>query len=109
LNQVHHDDIPMPMPDGASPPFAWTLQPAGSTFDPPIRIEYPNMSGLPAGAIAYFLSFNHDTERFEIVASGHVLKDGSKIVSDPGVGLSLAGWGCNCPPYSVTGGCGNCN
>ena len=27
LNQVHHDDIPMPMPDGASPPFAWTLQP----------------------------------------------------------------------------------
>ena len=25
LNQVHHDQIPMPMPDGASPPFAWTL------------------------------------------------------------------------------------
>jgi hypothetical protein len=27
LNQVHHDDIPMPIPDGASPPFTWTLQP----------------------------------------------------------------------------------
>lgn len=103
LNQVHHDDIPMPMPDGASPPFAWTLQPAGATFDPPIRIEYPNMAGLPAGAIAYFLSFNHDTERFEIVATGHVTADGAKIVSDPEVGLTLAGWGGNCPPYSVTG------
>ncbi len=108
LNQVHHDDIPMPIPDGASPPFAWTLQPAGSTFDPPIRIEYPNMSGLPARSIAYFLSFNHDTERFEIVASGHVTNDGARIMTDAGVGLTIAGWGCNCPPYSVTGSCG-CN
>lgn len=106
LNQVHHDDIPMPMPDGASPPFAWTLQPAGATFDPPIAIEYPNMSGLPAGAIAYFLTFNHDTMNFEIVATGHVVSDGSRIVTDPGVGLTLSGWGCNCPPYSATGSCG---
>ncbi len=50
LNQVHHDDVPMPMPDGAAPPFAWTLQPSGATFDPPVGISYPNMSGLPAGA-----------------------------------------------------------
>jgi hypothetical protein len=106
LNQVHHDDIPMPMPDGASPPFAWTLQPAGATFDPPIEIEYPNMSGLPAGAIAYFLTYNHDTMNFEIVATGHVVSDGSRIVTDPGVGLTLSGWGCNCPPYSATGSCG---
>ncbi len=103
LNQVHHDQIPMPMPDGASPPFAWTLQPGGAHFDPPVAIEYPNMSGLPAGAIAYFLSFNHETERFEIVASGHVTPDGSTILSDPGAGLTIVGWGCNCPPYSVTG------
>ena len=105
LNQVHDEDIPMPIPDGASPPFAWTLQPAGAKFDPPIEIHYPNMSGLPAGAIAYFLSFNHDTSRFEIIASGHVIADGSTIVTDPGVGLGLAGWGCNCPPYAVTGDC----
>ena len=108
LNQVHHDQIPMPMPDGASPPFAWTLQPGGAHFDPPIAIEYPNMSGLPAGAIAYFLSFNHDTERFEIVASGHVTPDGSTILSDSGAGLTIAGWGCNCPPYSVTGNLTRC-
>src|SRR5438093_10496572 len=79
LNQVHHDQIPMPIPDGAAPPFAWTLQPGRSTFDPPIQIEYPNMSGLAAGTVAYFLSFNHDTERFEIVASGHVDAKGATI------------------------------
>ncbi len=105
LNQVHHDDVPMPIPDGAAPPFAWTLQPGGSTFDPPITIEYPNMSALPAGTIAYFLSYNHDTERFEIVSSGHVTDDGARILTDPGAGLTLAGWGCNCPPYSVTSQC----
>ena len=56
----------MPMPDGVAPPFAWTLQPGGSSFDAdkPVRVEYPNMSGLAPGSIAYFLSFNHDTERF---------------------------------------------
>lgn len=107
LNQVHHDKIPMPMPDGASPPFAWTLQPGGATFNPdqPVQVEYPNMSGLAPGAAAYFLTFNHDTERFEIVASGHVVEDGSTIVTDPGAGLTISGWGCNCPPYSVTGEC----
>lgn len=108
LNQVHHDKVPMPMPDGASPPFAWTLQPAGAHFDPPIRIEYPNMSFLPPGAIANFLSFNHDTGKFEIICSGHVTDDGSTIVSDAGTGLSIAGWGCNCPPYSVTAKCLAC-
>lgn len=108
LNQVHHDDIPMAMPDGVAPPFAWTLQPAGATFDPPIKISYPNMSGLAPGAIAYFLSFNHDTEKFEIVSSGQVSEDGSMIQSDPGSGLTLAGWGCNCPPYAVTGSCRKC-
>ena len=107
LNQVHADSVPMPIPDGASPPFTWTLQPARATFDPPIQIEYPNMSGLPAGSIAYFLTYNHDTEKFEIFASGHVTNDGSTILSDPGAGLTVSGWGCNCPPYSVTGHCGN--
>lgn len=108
LNQVHHDDIPMPMPDGAAPPFAWTLQPHGAHFDPPIEITYPNMSALPPGAVAYFLNFDHDVNQFSIVASGRVSTDGSVIVSDPGDGLDKAGWGCNCPPYSVATDCEFC-
>ena len=43
--------------------------------------------------IRYFLSFNHDVNQFQIIASAHVTDDGSLIVSDPGVGLGLAGWG----------------
>lgn len=109
LNRVNHDDVPMPMPDGVASPFAWTLQPAGATFDPPIQIVYPNMTGLPPGAIAYFLNFNHDTGRFEIIGSGHVSEDGAEIRSDPGVGITVAGWGCNCPPYAITEDCKNCN
>ena len=58
--------------------------------------------GLPAGSMAYFLSFNHDTNRFEIVATDHVLDDGSCIVTDLGAGITTAAWGCNCPPYSAT-------
>lgn len=108
LNQVAHDDVPMPMPDGASPPFAWTFQPAGATFNPPVEIRYPNMSGLAPGSIAYFLSYDHAVEKFDIVSSGHVTPDGAHIVTDAGSGLTLSGWGCNCPPYSVTGDCEPC-
>lgn len=109
LNQVQFDKVPMPMPDGAAPPFAWTLQPGGAHFDPPVTIIYPNMSGLPPGAIAYFLSFNHGTNRFEIVAPGSVTEDGLSVTTDAGTGIHVAGWGCNCPPYSVTGECDNCS
>ncbi|MFN7962249.1 MAG: DNRLRE domain-containing protein [Thermoanaerobaculia bacterium] len=103
LNQVQTDDVPMPLPDGIAPPFAWTLQPSGASFDPPVAVELPNMAGLPAGATAYFLSFDHDTERFEIVASARVANDGSKLESDPGSGIPVAGWGGLCPPYPRSG------
>ena len=108
LNQVHTDDVPMPMPDGAAPPFTWTLQPAGTHFDPPVEVHFPNMSGLAPGSIGYFLSFNHDTNRFEIIAQGSVSEDGSTIVSDSGSGITVAGWGGICPPYSVTADCESC-
>lgn len=108
VSQVHFDDVPMPMPGGVAPTFAWTLQPSQSRFDPPVEITYPNMAGLPAGAAAYFLSFEHGTNAFEIAASARVSDDASEIVSDPGSGLRVAGWGGNCPPYAVTGVVRNC-
>ncbi|MEM7307620.1 MAG: hypothetical protein AAF682_13160 [Planctomycetota bacterium] len=105
MDQVHIDDIPMPMTDGAAPPFAGTVQPAGATFDPPLRITYPNLSGLKPGTITNFLSFDHDVNQFLIVATGQVAGDGSVIRSLPGDGIDKAGWWCNCPPYSVTSDC----
>jgi hypothetical protein len=103
LNQVHTDDVPMALPDGIAPPFAWTLQPSGATFDPPIEVSMPNMAGLLAGAVVYFLNFDHNLERFAIVASGRVSDDGSTLVSDPGGGIGEAGWGGICPPYPNSG------
>ncbi len=105
LNQVHTDNIPMPIQDGVAPLLTWTLQPPGAHFDPPVQIQYPNMAGLPPGSFTNFLSYNHDIERFEIVASGTVTADGAFIKSDTGSGLLNSGWGCNCPPYSATGEC----
>jgi hypothetical protein len=108
LNQVYFDKIPMPLPDGAASPIAWTLQPGGAHFDPPVQITYPNLNGLPPGAVAYFLSFDHAVNQFGIVASGTVTPDGASIVSDPGVGITVSGWGANCPPYAVVGTFRNC-
>lgn len=105
LNQVHSDNIPMPIQDGVAPLLTWTLQPGGAHFDPPVQVTYPNMSCLPPGAATNLLSYNHDTERFEVVAAATVVEDGSVIQSDPGSGITISGWGCNCPPYSATGEC----
>ncbi len=103
LNQVHHDDLPMPMPDGVAPPFAGTVQPSGTLFDPPIEIVYPNVAGLPPGSISSFLSFDHDIGRFIIVGTGMVVEDGSVIRSDPGSGIDKAGWWGNRGPFSIGG------
>ncbi len=108
LNQVHADDIPMPFPDGTAPRFAWTLQPSGATFDPPVSIEYPNMNGLPPGAVVEFMSFNHDTGMFEIVATGTVSLDGAIISTDPGSGIGTAGWGTPRRPDATGDGRDEC-
>ena len=46
LNQVYADDVPMPMPDGASPPFAWTPQAEWQRFSA-ARLGRPE--GRPQG------------------------------------------------------------
>jgi hypothetical protein len=102
LNQVHFDELPMPPPDGAAPVFAWTLQPAGVQFDPPLPITHPNVAGLPPGSTTNFLVFDHAAGRFLIVATGQVTTDGRISQSDPGVGVAVSGWGAQCPPYAET-------
>lgn len=94
LNLLRFDEIPTPMPDGAAPPSAGTLQPAGATFAPPAAIMFPNMTGLAPGSVTYFFSFNHDTGRFEIP----VTADGQSMISDAGSGIAKSGWGGFCPP-----------
>ena len=107
LNQVHIDNLPMPLPDGTASLFAWTLQPPNMHMDPPARVELPNMSALAPGAQANILSFDHATERFEVVANARVSEDGAFVRSLDGEGLSVSGWGGICPPYTIDGDVGS--
>ncbi len=92
VNQTAFDRTPMPFPDAIAPPFAATMQPACATFDPPVKFEFPNLEGLAPGTTTYITAWNETTARFDIVGSGRVSDDGSTIVSDPGSGISIAGW-----------------
>jgi hypothetical protein len=98
ITQVHRDKVPMPPPGGAAPRLVWTVQPPGILFDPPARITYPNIDGLPPGQIVDVFSFDHDLGEFVSIGTGSVSEDGSVITSDPGVGIRKAGWGYPQPP-----------
>jgi hypothetical protein len=112
LTQVKLDKVPMPPPNGSlfMPP-AWTIQPSGTTFDPPARVSIPN-DGLPPGRVIDIFQFDHVLEQFVNVGTGTVVPDGSVILSDPGFGIARAGWG-GCgqppPPRTCVGGCDDGN
>jgi hypothetical protein len=108
LNQVHFDEVPMPLPNGAATPFAWTVQPTGTRFDPPIQVKLPNMTGLPAGFTTFILQWNHEAAMFENVGSATVTTDGASIVSDPGAGIRTAAWGGWTPPPPPVTNVGQC-
>jgi hypothetical protein len=98
LSQVHGDKVPMAPPNGTSPALVGTLQPARVKFDPPVRIQVPNSSGLASGQVVEVYSFDHDLEQFVSGGTARVSDDGSVIVSDPGFGLRVSGWHAAPPP-----------
>ena len=59
-----------------------SLPPFDNTAMDGYALQVP-ASGLPAGAVAYFLSFDHDTDQFEIVSSATVSADASTNVPSP--------------------------
>jgi len=102
LNQVHFDEVPMPLPNGNAYPFAWTLQPKNARFDPPIQVTLPNLSGLEPGAIAEIQQWNNTVAEFQTMGTGKVSPDGSVITTEPGSGITVAGWGAALPPPPPT-------
>ena len=98
INQVHFDKVPMPPPNGTlfMPP-AWTVQPPGVFFDPPAPVTIPN-DGLPPGRVIDIFQFDHSLNRFVNIGPGTVDEEGLIIVSDPGFGITKAGWGGGGPP-----------
>jgi hypothetical protein len=112
ISQVHLDKVPMPPPSGTifMPP-AWTVQPAGTRFNPPAQITIPN-DGMPPGRQIDIYQFDHDLNQFINIGKGTTREDGLVIVSDPGFGITAAGWG-GCgqpqPPTTCTGSCDDGN
>ena len=112
LSQVKSDLVPMPPPNGIVPDFAWTLQPAGTRFSVPAQIVIPNTKGLPPGQVQEFYQYDHDLEQFVSVGTIRVSPDGSVLTSDPGFGITKAGWsspGSNPPPPTCTNSCDDNN
>jgi hypothetical protein len=103
ISQVHLDKVPMPPPSGTifMPP-AWTVQPGGTRFHPPARISIPN-DGMPPGRQIDIFQFDHDLNQFINIGKGTTTEDGLLIISDPGFGISSAGWGgCGQPQPPTT-------
>ncbi len=102
ISQVHLDKVPMPPPNGSlfMPP-AWTIQPHGVHFTKPARMTIPN-NGLAPGRIIAMFQFDHDLNMFVNFGKGTVSQDGLTITSDPGFGITAAGWGGGGPPPPPT-------
>jgi hypothetical protein len=100
VTPVHNDRLPM-VPPGMAGRFAgigWTLQPTNTRFDPPIEVHIPNTDGLRPGRTVPIVQWDHDLAAFVPMGNGTVSEDGTRIVSDPGSGITKAGWGGGGPP-----------
>ncbi len=93
LSQVKADQVPMEPVNNSGPDLIWTLQPAGTRFSVPVQVTLPNTQGLAPGTVEEFYQYDHDLEQFVSAGTAHVSADGSVMVSDPGFGISKAGWG----------------
>jgi PKD repeat protein len=105
LSQVKSDLIPMEPTNGAAPNLVWTLQPAGARFSVPVQITLPNTTNLPPGFVTEMYQYDHDLEQFVSVGTGHVSADGSVVTSDPGFGITKAGWGLGASVANANNGC----
>jgi hypothetical protein len=111
ISQVHADKVPMNPPNGTAPSLMWTVQPPRVKFNPPIQVQIPNSNALAAGTVTETFCYNHDLEQFVSGGTARVSEDGSVIISDPGFGLVVSGWGGSPPPpppSTCGSGCGPC-
>jgi hypothetical protein len=107
---VNMDKVPMAPGFGQQPRFILTIQPVGTTFNPPAAITIPNVDGLAPREVTELYSYDHDLAAFVAIGTGTVSADGSVISSDPGVGVLKAGWHCggNPNPTGTSADCPDC-
>src|SRR5207302_6104848 len=92
VTPVNGDKVPMAPGFGQQPRFIVTIQPVGTTFNPPAAITLPNVDGLRPKAVTEMYSYDHDVGMFTAIGTGTVSADGSAIASNPGGGVLQAGW-----------------
>jgi hypothetical protein len=107
VTPVNPDKVPMSPGFGQQPRFVVTIQPVGTTFNPPARIQIPNVDGLAPRSKTEMYSYDHDLAAFVAIGTGTVSEDASVIASDLGVGVLKAGWHCGGNP-NPTGSAGTC-
>jgi hypothetical protein len=95
VSPVQQDKLPMVPPGGyngfMSP--AWTIQPSGTRFDPPIQVKVPNSLALKPGETREIYQWDHDLATFVPMGRATVSEDGALLVSDANSGITKAGWG----------------
>ena len=73
--------IPGRLPDDSVPALPVSLEPGGTTFDPPCRVEFPNLTDLPPGTTVTIFSFEGAVSQFDTLCAGVVTDDGARVVS----------------------------
>jgi large repetitive protein len=98
VSPVTADRLPMAPPAGGGifgvP--AWTVQPSGTRFDPPIEVTLPNATSQPPGDNLPIVQWDHDLGQFVPMGRATVSEDGAVLITDSGSGITKAGWGGLC-------------
>ena len=97
VTPVNGDKVPMSPGFGQQPRFIVTIQPVGTTFNPPAPITIPNVDGLQPRAVTEMYSYDHDLSMFVAIRTGTV-RPMVVIASNPGFGVLKAGWHCGGNP-----------
>ncbi len=90
VSMVPVESAPRELPEDLRPNFLITLQPVNIRFANPVPITFPNLDGLPPGAIVALTSLS-ERGGFEQVGLGQVTEDGSSIQTISG-GIRATTW-----------------
>lgn len=107
VTTVNPEKVPMAPGFGQQPRYIVSIQPAGTKFNPPAPMSFPNVDALPPRAITEMYSYDHDLSMFVAIGTGIVSDDGAVIASGPGSGVLKAGWHCGGDP-NTTGSVATC-